>query len=372
MRKALLITIFDVPNYGSVLQTFATIKILFSLGYQVQTLNYTRNNDWVKRRGGFVHEPFIKKMLDKNRLTTYGRLLFLLNNFRRKHLQLTKEYNTLKELEEEGWEAYDLFITGSDQVWNTRYIYGDKVYYLSFVPQWKKKISIASSFAMKSLPQDYILRTKEYLQTFSALSVREQNGKSIIEDQLGIAGKHTQVILDPTLILSRSDWERALCRSNFSKRKPYILFYMLDYAFNPKPYIFKVAKFFKEKMKCDVYALAGYKNPIMSNGLIMKNMSDSSIEMFIDLFINADLVITSSFHGTAFAINFGIPLVSIVPNTVDDRQSSLLSELGLSQCAITVGTELGKINPFYNLDESQEKLQKLRLKSLSWIKSHTK
>lgn len=147
---------------------------------------------------------------------------------------------------------------------------------------------------------------------------------------------------------------------------------MLDYAFNPKPYIWEVTKHFKEKMECDVYALAGYKNPLMSNGLIMKNMSDSSIEMFIDLFINADLVITSSFHGSAFAINFGIPLVSIVPSTVDDRQSSLLSKLGLSQCAITVGTELGKISPFYNIEESQEKLQKLRTESLIWINSHTK
>lgn len=100
---------------------------------------------------------------------------------------------------------------------------------------------------------------------------------------------------------------------------------MLTYAFEPRPYIFDVLKYLKEQEDYDIIVLEGYTPITKACGLNMINKTDSSISEFIDLFANADVVVTSSFHGTAFAVNFGIPVISIVPGDKgDDRQSSLL------------------------------------------------
>ena len=81
------------------------------------------------------------------------------------------------------------------------------------------------------------------------------------------------------------------------------------------------------------------------------------------------MVITSSFHGTAFALNFGKPLVSIIPNDKgDDRQSTLLTTLGLEQCVIPIGTDLQRIFPIYDTSSEQCKLNMKRVKSINWIK----
>ena len=187
-----------------------------------------------------------------------------------------------------------------------------------------------------------------------------------MQKQLGI-DKKVQVLLDPTLMLSAGEWIHDFSVTTVEKSERYILFYMLDYAFDPKPYIFEVAKFFKRKLKCNVYALVGYKRSHKANGLKMKNFSDVSIPHYLHLFQNAALVITSSFHGTAFALNFGRPLVSIVPGNGDDRQTTLMNELGVEHCAVRVGDALDRINPFYNVEAEQLRLAEMRNNSLNWV-----
>ena len=94
----------------------------------------------------------------------------------------------------------------------------------------------------------------------------------------------------------------------------------------------------------------------------------SSIEEFIDLFANADLVITSSFHGTAFALNFGIPLISIVSEGKgDDRQTTLLKSVGCENNAITVGFDIECIDATYDVDKVQKSLDTIRNENKKWI-----
>lgn len=86
------------------------------------------------------------------------------------------------------------------------------------------------------------------------------------------------------------------------------------------------------------------------------------------MFANADLVITSSFHGTAFAINFGVPLISIVPNEIgDDRQSSLLKKLGADCSIVRIGTDINKINPNYSKTFVLDSLRNERIKTINWL-----
>lgn len=366
MSKIGVLTIFEVPNFGSVLQAFATQVTLGKLGYECVFIDYTRNNEWYFNHG--VHRPDIKnKVAQLLGLKACHRKEKKLDIFRKTFLHRTRTYRSLDELQAADWSTFDVLAIGSDQVWNTRYSYGDKAYLLPFA-SGKKKISLASSFALKELPTEFASGFKQALQGFFAISVREQNGADIIRNQLGIKTP-VKVILDPTLWLSREDWLKSVPRSKWRKMEKYILLYMWDYAFKPQPFIYQVAKYFQEKYGYIIYVLEGKPNELDEFGLKYKSVIDSSIQGFIDYFSNADIVITSSFHGTAFAVNFGKPLVSIVPTNGDDRQSSLLYTLGLSQLTANSNKVVKNINPFYDVEREQQKLQIYREKTTEWIKS---
>lgn len=357
-----LITIFQVPNYGSVLQAFALQKVLESMGHECIIINYNYRNEVFYHKHGLKRRKIKELLLNNIPWLKSAKL----NRFRKKNLNLSKQFETYEDLSEHDWHSYNAFIVGSDQVWNTNFLLGDPAFLLKFTPESALKISISSSFALKEIPSEYISLFKEELSKFHGLSVRESNGVSIINNCLGLDQK-VKVTLDPTLLLSKEQWLAHIPRSSFEKRRPYILIYMLTYAFEPRPYIFEVINFYKNKLNADVIVLEGH-NDFQNVKITFADYCRSSIPEFIDLFANADLVITSSFHGSAFAINFGIPLISIVPdNDRDDRQSSLLKRVGADNSIIKINTELTNINPVYNKDKVNKNLKRLRNETFLWI-----
>lgn len=362
-----LFTIYQVPNYGSVLQTYATQCVLEQQGHVCSIINYIYPNEWHWSQG--ARRPnriktLIRKFIPSKKTT-------VLNDFRKKYLKLTREYANLDELSNESWKNIDAFVVGSDQVWNPRFLRGDKAFMLSFAPTNKSRYSIASSFATDSLPTELRRKYEKELSQFKAISVREVNGVDIIQKELSIV-RPVEVILDPTLLLSKKDWMSLIPRSKFIKQRPYILFYMWAYAFEPRPYIYEVVKHYKQKMNCEVIALEGFTSSNRAHGLDMQKADASTISEFIDLFANADLVVTSSFHGTAFALNFGCPLISIVPdNAGDDRQTTLLKSVGAESSVVTIGTDIHSINPYYN-SSVLTNLDNIRQKNLTWIRKNIK
>lgn len=358
-----LITIYHVPNYGSVLQTFATQKVLEQMGHECVVIRYNYRND----------EFFAKQGLKRNRLKEWqlDNIPFLksgkLNRFRKKYLNFSKKFETYNELEEFDWSSFDCFIVGSDQVWNTKFLLGDPAFLLKFAPANKPRISLSSSFARKSLPVEFHNLFRNELKKFKALSVRERNGVNIIQKELNIT-KDVEISLDPTLLLSREEWLSCIPRSSFKKKRPYILVYMWTYAFEPRPYIFQVIEYYQKQMTAEVVVLEGHRE-LQGLRCPFVDANRSSVQEFIDLFANADLVITSSFHGTAFAVNFGIPLISIVPNgDGDDRQSSLLKLVGAENSIVKIGAEIRYVKPQFS-KEVINTSKTLRHKSKKWIES---
>ena len=370
MKKVGLITIYHVPNFGSVLQTYATQVLLEKLGMECHIINYKYPNEWHFSQGR--QKPTIKTIIGHLfGIKPSHRKANKLMDFKKKHFNFTKLYKSLDELKKADWSDYDMFAVGSDQVWKAHFTLGDSAFMLSFVPDDKRRISIASSFASKNVPDKFIEKYKKYLGKFDAISVREHNGIEIVKNDLQF-DYSPEVILDPTLLLSKEEWMEIVPRSNFKKKKKYILLYMLTYAFEPRPYIFEIIKHLQSQNDYEVIALEGYTPKEQALGIEMIDKTDSSIPEFIDLFANADVVVTSSFHGTAFAVNFGIPLVSVIPEgNNDDRQSSLLKSVDLDCCITNSKTGISNIQPQYNKVETISNLDKLRKKSINWIKDKT-
>lgn len=368
-RKIGLISIYHVPNFGSVLQTYATQVLLENLGMECHIINYKYPNEWHHSQGR--PRPTTKTIIGHLfGLKPSHRKANKLIGFKKKYFNFTKLYKSLDELKKADWSSYDMFAVGSDQVWKAHFTLGDCVFLLSFIPDDKYRISIASSFASKNVPDKFIEKYKKHLGKFNAISVREHNGINIIKNDLQL-NCTPEVILDPTLLLSKKQWMEIVPRSNFKKKKKYILLYMLTYAFEPRPYIFEVIKHLQAQEDYEVIALEGYTPMEQALEIEMVDKTDSSIPEFIDLFANADVVVTSSFHGTAFAVNFGKPLISIVPeDNNDDRQSSLLKSVGLDCCIANSNVAINYIEYDYDRELALQKLEALRNISISWIRKN--
>lgn len=366
--KTGLVTIFQVPNYGSVLQAYATQTIIEKLGSSCYIVNYRYPNELQK--GNSINiRGLLYRFLTRFGISAQQRKIINLNKFIEQNFHLTKRYNSFDELKAENWSSYDIMIVGSDQVWNTAYTKSEPAFLLQFLPDSIKRISIASSFASKSIESQYRDVFKSELSKFSYITVRETNGLEILKD-ISLKDKKTAVCLDPILLLSKKEWSNIAKPYNFLGK--YILLYMWTYAFEPRPYIFEVIRHFKKNIdNCKIVALEGFCN---IPGDICQELNiicaeDSSIPEFIDLFRNASLVITSSFHGTAFAINMGVPLVSIVPNNnSDDRQSSFLRSVNAINSIVKIGQNPTTIDPYYSPEITQEKLNALRKESIDLIK----
>lgn len=370
MKRIGVITIYTEPNYGSVLQAYATQILLTHLGLDCKIIKYKYPNEWNYRQG-YPRSSAIRLFVRSLGLKKTHKKINRLKDFIKENLNLTQEFGNLEALNNYDWKKnFDIVAVGSDQVWNYRYLYGESAFMLSFLPEGFKRISIASSFACKEITSEYFGKYQKYLSKFFALSVRESFGEVILKDQLNLK-QEIKVILDPTLLLSSQQWLSSIKQKSVKRieEKKYILLYGLYYAFEPRPYIFELLKYFKKKCGCEVVALEGYAPLTQTGGLEMIDCTDASLYEFIYLFNNSEMVVTSSFHGTAFGLNFSKPLVSIIPdNGIDDRLMSLLTLAGVKNCAVPIGTQFEKIEPDYNKDKVKASLDKLRKDSIDWIK----
>lgn len=370
--KVALMTIFQVPNYGSVLQAFATQTVLEKLGYECDVINYNYPNDWHYRHG--FARPSALKLRVKNALGMLGihfnKFKAGIENFRKSRLNLTRLYKDLDELTAEDWSGYGAMITGSDQVWNPRFLKGDSAFMLSFGKD-VKRMSIASSFACDSLPSELIQKYKSFLGSYSAVSVREGSGLRILHDQLGLDCPSC-VMLDPTLLLSADEWTSELKLREKSDCGKYVLLYILDYAFEPRPRILDIATKMKERYACDTIITFSEKDSPEVRELGAVSVEVRSVDEFVGYFKNATVVVTSSFHGTAFALNYSRPLISVCPQKSDERQQGLLNELGIPSNGVVAASPIESIDTLdadYDTFKVQTALSARRQKHFEWIKA---
>ena len=328
MKKALIITIHYVDNFGSVLQTYATQHVFDRLGCRAQILDYVRENyrypyllketnqKYKERKGILYSQPFRSLLLFRWSLI-YKQRERIFSKFRKNHFQLTKSYKEYGELMQEPPVA-DIYVTGSDQVWNNEYNGGFlPEYFLSFAPQESKKIAFSASFGKTQFSRAELLEMQSYLQKYDGISVRESSGVEVIHQMNCQPAMH---VLDPTLMLSKEEWCEALNISSSCKkaRKGYVLLYQLN--FNDKMKIF--AERLAKENNLNWYIVSAAYKIAPSKAKILNNLAP---EEFVSLINGADYVVTDSFHGTAFSLNFHKNVYVFNPPKYSTRLSSILT-----------------------------------------------
>ena len=365
MKKVSLITLQNVPNYGSVLQCYATEQIIKNMGYDVETINYLPER--VTKHGMLKSiKNKTKKLEHSIILRTIARIIifpsYLLRfrtfkKFRNKYLNMTKTiYKNYEEILEDVPQA-DIYCTGSDQVWNSEWNSEiDKSLFLGFAPDNKRKIAYAASFGKKELADFEIEETKKMLKRYDKISVREKSGVDII-NSLGIEGSVN--VVDPTLLLSGDEWRKLT--SNKYKGQEYILVYNL----NRNKKIDNYAKKLSEKTGLKVIYLSYQLHEFYKKG---KMVCNPKVEDFISLIDNASYVISDSFHATAFSLNLNTQFIIVYPGKFSTRLQSLLEILNLENRVAKDENDLNVVNKEIDYEEINKKMELMRNESLDWLK----
>lgn len=360
MKKVGILTMHRVINYGSALQAYATMKTIANLGYDAELIDYIFPNKKI-RQNVLIR---IKKILAKIMiLLFYGDKKKRFEKFYSKYYKCSEQYNSPYELNSANF-AYDILLTGSDQVWNPIHTGDDFSFLLSFANDETPRISYASSFSTSILPDRYKTIYADYLRKYKYISVRELSGVNIVNE---LIGKRPYCTCDPTLLLSKTEWSDLANEGRRLVKGRYILLYILTYAYNPYPEILNAINYVKVKMNLPIVTLNGslFTNRI-EGAKIIKNAGPLE---FLRLIRDASFVITTSFHGTAFSLNFEKAFFSIINNSKKDtRMIDLLTSVGAEDRALMYNSDT--FNTALEMDYSSitPRLVEIRNSSLKYLK----
>lgn len=324
MKKAGVITMHRIYNYGSVLQTYATQVILENAGLQCEIIDYI--SPYRTKKTLFLEYPprlegkKLKRMIYYiAKVPSFGIKDLTFGGFIKKYLHLShKRYITNQDLLANP-PCADLYLSGSDQVWNSKYNHGvDGSYYLNFVGSSAKRFAFVSSFGREKLSEEEKKAVMPMFQQYDLISVREDAAVEILSDM----GIQSLCLIDPTLQLKKSDWEQ-LASKCLVKEKYLLLFLLYNEDNGATKYAIKIAK--KKGLKV-VKLSWELKRPAGVDFLFTHRKPQD----FLSLFEYADYVVTNSFHGVAFSINLNRQFVFVPRSEFNSRIESLLRVTGLT------------------------------------------
>ena len=323
--KIKTITCHDVYNVGASLQAYALAQYLNSLGYETQIIDYKPDYLIHYKLTGVgnpkYNKPFLREAYQIAKLP--GRIKARFSKRKKEFDKFTnsflpvneKRYSSNDELKADPPEA-DVYIAGSDQIWNTFFKNGkDPAFYLDFVPKNKLKASYAASFATNDVANEWKPQIKEWLSRFDFISVREKSGEKIVKALVG--DKESVTVLDPVFLLSENNW--LSIEKNLFLKEQYILVYDFDNSQEVQDYVIREAK--SNGLK--IYS-------ILPSKYADKCFSKEGPRSFLYLVRHAQLVVSNSFHATAFSLIFKRPF-TVFDRTekINTRMHDLIESVGL-------------------------------------------
>ena len=359
-----LITFHFAHHYGAQLQALATMRAIQSLGHDCEIIDYrlphtTRTNQLFKKSGG------VRGMAsDAHTALHYGafqRRFRRFEAFVAEEMSLSPQRYTAFEQLRADPPAYDVYVAGSDQIWNP-YIFQDKQFDPSFLLGFVRegrRIAYAPSLGVPELPEDKAEELRRFLTPFSALSVREKRGQVLLREA---AGRDARVVLDPTLLLTGEDWGELAAAPK--RQGPYILCYFVSDPGEAAPYALALSA----RTGWPIVQLAGARRKIDGAAELV---FDAGPREFLGLFRHASAVVTNSFHGAAFSLQFQKDFfTSMSPRERAEptfsRIYSLLSRLGCADRILGLDTTAPVDAPI-DYGAVYEKLAVARADSLSYL-----
>ena len=366
-----LLSPYCSQNHGTVLQAFALSykirklgrdceylkwklfkpsilgKIRFLINHPLFYFLYKRNRKINEKDldYSFLNEPDFQTIIKKN------------EDFVKNNTPISEKQYYFDSITDEIAD-YDQYIVGSDQTWCPDALYQYSVYYLPFVKQ-KSKYSYACSMGRPVTEKMFMNFLRKRLRKFKSVSCRDLSNAKMLSDLLG---KSVPNVLDPTLLLDRDDWKSFMSRVNDMPSH-----YIVCYILGEKKIIGEYANKMGEKFGLPVYYIMTRPSSCQYQNVL----KDVGATEFLWLIDNCDYLVTDSFHGTIFAINFHKQVIAFDKhegNMYDNgRIKDILESYGIGQCYKTDSLlEMPKEIDYSAVDEI---LQYRREQSVDYLKS---
>lgn len=331
MMRVGILTIHNSPNYGACLQSYALYKYVSQLpGIECEIIDlhrpyedgYVKSNKFVPyRREPFSIKRFVKSVLKKILRYESPKVNFYSIGSKSKFdefnrgLKLSSPYWGIDELYADP-PCYDIYMTGSDQVWNPTQPYCLEPYFLTFAPKDKKKISYASSIGVTDLQENEKQDFRRWLSSYDAISVREHQAKDLL---VSFIEKPVSQVADPTFLLDYGFWRNLAVYSR--NLEPYILLFTVDLDSDLLQFAVKISN---ESGLRLVYLNQRLSEPVDGS---YKVVNDAGPREFLGLIANAEMVITDSYHATVFSLIMRTKNFYVYIGTYNKRGSRILDLL---------------------------------------------
>lgn len=331
-----IITLHSLFNPGSAFQAFALQKYL-SKDNKVEIIDYRPG---YTRYGKSLLKAIIRKILFFRLRMSEARKF---HAFMNKYMNLTNTFYKYSSLKKANLKA-DLFIAGSDQLWNTDYPCGnDDAFYLAFVNN-AKKIAYSTSVGKKVIDERNLNKIKAYVDSFSSIAVREKDTAIQLTEKLG---REVTWVCDPVFLLNRDVYESMIeQKSRFNK--PYAFVYL-----SPKsPMLDVLVAHYRSKGLMIVLG-GGFNTSRCDCDVHIKDMGPLD---FLNCIKYAEVVVSTSFHATAFCHIFHKEFVTILPPKNGERVVSLLKQTELMNRSIVDEVNLNIVLKPINWDKVDKKM----------------
>lgn len=352
-KKVGVITFHNYDNYGAILQSYALQKRLSQLGTSPEIIDYNCE---------YISNPFRLTNLKEKGLFNYiygaiGHICYIPRRFRCNKFRRLMRYSkpaTKKDMSAVS-DKYDIYLAGSDQIWDYKLTNFDTTYFLDFVAEGKKKCSYAASIGEHLPPEEYRDEYARLLGDFDEILVREEYGADVVEE---LTGKRPPSACDPTLLLRAEEWSK-LAKAPKKKEK-YILVYQL--GINTE-----IVDFVRRLQKKTGYKVVYVPFPLVG---LLKCSCKIAIgpSEWMGLFQNAEYVVSDSFHGVVFSLLFNRKFFAMVNgHHTNKRVDQLLHYVNLTDRTIDdVSDE--QLTEEIDFDYVNERLEELRNSSLQQLK----
>ena len=345
-----IITLHSLFNPGSALQAFALQKYL-SNNNDVKIIDY---RPAYTRYGISRLKALVRKVLFFRLRMRQTRKF---HKFMQKYMNLTKTFFCYKSLKNANLHA-DLFIAGSDQLWNTDFPCGnDNAFYLDFVKN-SKKISYSTSVGKKNIDKKNLNRIKMFSDSFSSIAVRERDTSVQLSEKLG---RNVAWVCDPVFLLDVGVYD-AMIEQKSHFLKPYAFIYL-----SPKSQMLDtLVQYYRSKGLMIVLG-GGYNKSRCDCDVHVKDMGPLD---FLNFIKNADVVVSTSFHATAFCHIFHKDFVTILPPKNGERIASLLDQTGLFNRGVVDSVDINIINKPIDWAEVDIHIEEYVRVSKEYLKQH--
>lgn len=355
MKKIGILTFHNAYNFGAVLQAYALREYLQkNSNCIVEIINYKNEQiEKEKLRWKGLFRNNIIKELARNLLTTpyYLKLDKVFSDFVNKYLTADNEIKR----EELSSLKYDMYLVGSDQVWNLDLTGSDKAFFCDFAMPESICCSYAASIGSSAFSNEELQNYKRLIDRFSIISFREKELVPIFE-KIALEKKICSVV-DPVFLLTQDEWNSM---ASSSARKPYVLFFCVGYNAELEPTLEFAKKLANEK---NMELLYLSNQDIWYKHRELHHCGVVSPCEFLGYIRNASYVVTNSFHATAFSIIFHCEFYSEIGLKRNGRIKNILDLTGLQDHAVNRGinkentikgnTDWSKVDVRLNLEKEK-------------------